>query len=215
MSSIQLSRIHYPVTNLGFGTRIGIWFQGCAVRCRGCVSVDTWPSRPETAVDVSWILETIAPQLVQADGVTISGGEPTDQPEALAELLRGIRMSAGPNHDVLVYTGRSATAALSLAPVIATYCDALVAGPFEQDLASPSSGLRGSTNQVVACLSALGTSRYADADLRYSAQRQEIGLHVDEDSVWLVGIPPSGDLAQLEVMLDAQGVHLRRKSWLT
>ena len=39
---LYLSRIHFPVTTLGPGRRIGIWFQGCSIRCKGCVSADTW-----------------------------------------------------------------------------------------------------------------------------------------------------------------------------
>lgn len=39
---LYLSRIHFPVTTLGPGNRIGIWFQGCSIQCQGCVSVDTW-----------------------------------------------------------------------------------------------------------------------------------------------------------------------------
>ena len=39
---IALSRIHFPVTTLGPGRRIGIWFQGCSIRCPGCISMDTW-----------------------------------------------------------------------------------------------------------------------------------------------------------------------------
>lgn len=37
-----LSRLHFPVTTLGPGRRIGVWFQGCSIRCAGCISRDTW-----------------------------------------------------------------------------------------------------------------------------------------------------------------------------
>ncbi|HAU1321526.1 TPA: radical SAM protein, partial [Legionella pneumophila] len=39
---IYISRVHFPVTTLGPGHRIGIWFQGCSIRCPGCISTDTW-----------------------------------------------------------------------------------------------------------------------------------------------------------------------------
>ncbi|WP_461325238.1 4Fe-4S cluster-binding domain-containing protein [Bradyrhizobium diazoefficiens] len=39
---ISVSRIHFPVTTLGPGRRLGIWFQGCSIRCPGCISMDTW-----------------------------------------------------------------------------------------------------------------------------------------------------------------------------
>jgi len=85
-----LSRMHFPVTTLGFGRRVGIWFQGCSIQCPGCVSRDTWAfGRGETSVESA--CETIDPWLKEADGVTISGGEPFDQPMALAALLGWLR----------------------------------------------------------------------------------------------------------------------------
>ena len=39
---IGLNRVHFPVTALGPGRRVGIWLQGCSIRCPGCMSLDTW-----------------------------------------------------------------------------------------------------------------------------------------------------------------------------
>ena len=39
---VAISRLHFPVTTLGPGRRLGIWFQGCSIQCRGCISIDTW-----------------------------------------------------------------------------------------------------------------------------------------------------------------------------
>ena len=43
---IAINKAHYPVTVLGPGQRIGIWFQGCRIHCPGCVSQDTWAADP-------------------------------------------------------------------------------------------------------------------------------------------------------------------------
>ena len=68
-----------------------MWFQGCSIRCRGCVSRDTWEFRGDAWVEVdrlvAWIHSLDRDRL---DGVTVSGGEPFDQPDALAALLDGI-----------------------------------------------------------------------------------------------------------------------------
>ena len=45
----------------------------------------------------------IYPWLEEADGITISGGEPFDQPEALIHLLAQIRSKT--SIDILVYSG--------------------------------------------------------------------------------------------------------------
>jgi anaerobic ribonucleoside-triphosphate reductase activating protein len=67
-----LSRVHYPITTLGHGRRVGIWFQGCSRHCPGCVSADTWtPGLGETTVEE--LLVAMKPWLVEADGVTITG----------------------------------------------------------------------------------------------------------------------------------------------
>jgi anaerobic ribonucleoside-triphosphate reductase activating protein len=89
-TEIAISRIHFPVTRLGPGRRVGIWVQGCSIRCPGCISVDTWV-RGRGRADVSEVLEAIAPWMSTAEGFTISGGEPFDQPDALASLLAGIQ----------------------------------------------------------------------------------------------------------------------------
>ena len=39
---IRLNKAHYPVTALGPGRRIGLWLQGCALACPGCISQDSW-----------------------------------------------------------------------------------------------------------------------------------------------------------------------------
>lgn len=94
--------MHFPVTTLGPGQRLGIWFQGCSIRCSGCISADTWgPGR--TVVDVASLLEQVAPWLHEADGITISGGEPFDQFDALLQMLVGLRQRTAA--DILVYSG--------------------------------------------------------------------------------------------------------------
>src|SRR3954471_7332041 len=87
MTAIALSRLHFPVTTLGLGRRVGIWFQGCSIRCPGCISVDTWdPALGQTKMtDIARQLEGWAEA---ADGLTVSGGEPFDQPSALEALVR-------------------------------------------------------------------------------------------------------------------------------
>lgn len=216
--SIAISRLHHPVTSLGYGTRAGIWFQGCTIMCHGCVSRDTWPARESALTTVELVLDWLAGR-GEIDGVTISGGEPTDQPEALRALLRGIAaLSAGrgTRMDVLLYSGRTTDVIDRTLPWLRGAVDALVTGPYVEELAGVEA-LRGSANQEVVATSELGVERYGtDAiDPRYAPQRAQMDVEVDGDSIWLVGIPRPGDMPRLREKLAGRGVRIRRTSWLS
>ena len=104
MEEIHISRLHFPVTTLGPGHRVGIWFQGCTIRCNGCIAVDTW--QQETGqTTVESVIDLVGQWSNDADGITITGGEPFDQSSALIALLRMLKKLRV--RDVLVYTGYS------------------------------------------------------------------------------------------------------------
>ena len=83
---VNLSRLHFPVSSLGYGQRVAVWFQGCSLQCPGCVSRDTWEHGLGT-MPLERLVEQIARWSDAADGLTVSGGEPFEQPDALRELL--------------------------------------------------------------------------------------------------------------------------------
>ena len=91
VTGLGVSRLHFPVTTLGPGRRAAIWLQGCSIHCPGCVSRDTWApaaSLTEVAAVADWIEDQADDGLT---GITVSGGEPLDQPEQLAALLTDLR----------------------------------------------------------------------------------------------------------------------------
>lgn len=211
---MRLSRLHYPVTTLGPGRRAGIWFQGCTIRCPGCMSVDTWPRRPDRSVPVESVLEWLTGLTAQGvDGVTISGGEPTEQPEALVELIAGIdRWRTGqarePAPDILVYSGRAPEWMAHPDAAMLHGADAVVMGPYLAEMAG-SAPLRGSDNQVIVPLTELGRQRYAPDRLPPRGRLQGVA----GDGLWLVGIPLPGQLQEIESRLNERGLHLARRSW--
>lgn len=80
----------FPVETLGPGRRLGVWFQGCALACPGCMSRHTWDAAGGRATTVGELLKSWEAALaLGAAGLTVSGGEPLAQPAALAALLRG------------------------------------------------------------------------------------------------------------------------------
>lgn len=199
---LQLSRVHFPVTTLGPGQRLGIWFQGCSIRCSGCISADTWgPGR--TVVDVATLLEQVAPWLHQADGITISGGEPFDQFDALLQMLVGLRQRTAA--DILVYSGHPLETLQPMLDQARDLIDAVISDPYLEH-AAQSLALRGSDNQRLTLLTALGRSRLADLERTSTPADKALDLMFDATgTVWMAGIPRRGDLLRLRELLRAQG----------
>ncbi len=202
MTAIALSRIHFPVTTLGPGRRVGVWVQGCSIRCPGCISADTWGhGRGMTTVEA--VVQAVGPWLEEADGITISGGEPFDQPEALLALLRALR--ARTLTDVLVYSGHPVEAIAPWLTVADGLIDALISDPYLDD-APQTLPLRGSDNQRLHLLTDLGRRRFTASEQPFRVPERRFDVMFDADGqVFLAGIPPRGDLARLRAALAAAG----------
>lgn len=196
--TLYLNRCNFPVTSLGFGRRVGIWLQGCSIGCQGCVVPETWEIRPEHTVALGTLVRAVEPWLNEADGVTISGGEPFEQPEALEVLIAEIRLrSAG---DVLVYSGFTwARLRRRFAKIVANI-DVLISEPFIAGLRD-GDRLRGSSNQQIHILTPLAQSRYTDAVLHQSFAN----VAVDGDSIRLAGVLPNGALVDIQGTLRTAG----------
>lgn len=214
MTSVRLNRLHYPVTTLGPGTRLGIWVQGCSIECPGCVSRDTWErsmAQPMAVAEVIARANLLCAGPV--DGVTVSGGEPFDQPEGLRGLLEGLRDwldgGSNPDADLLAYTGYELDDAISRAPNALAYLDAVIAGPYIALQHSPAAWW-GSSNQELVPLTDRGRSRYATPPPASGK------IQIDVDSagqVWLIGVPQPGILRKVESSLSSAGVQLKGVSW--
>jgi anaerobic ribonucleoside-triphosphate reductase activating protein len=201
---LRLSRVHFPVTTLGPGQRLGIWFQGCSIQCPGCISADTWATNLGHTT-LEGLLEQITPLFAGADGITISGGEPFEQPEALVALLSALRERT--EADILVYSGHAFE---KLSPVLQRaqgLIDALITDPFELHTAH-SRPLRGSDNQRMHLLTPLGRERFIQFERSLTGHDKSLDVMFDEDgSVWFAGIPSRGDFQRLRDLLKDEG-HL-------
>jgi anaerobic ribonucleoside-triphosphate reductase activating protein len=201
VTDVSVSRLHFPVTALGPGRRVGLWLQGCSIRCPGCISVDTWDPGVGT-MPVAEVLDRLSALASEADGLTVSGGEPFDQPDALAAVLAHWRAVAGT--PTLVFTGREfddVQAWLSNHPGLV---DALVTGPFHSDLPQ-TLALRGSDNQRIHALTAAGAAVLSYDRPACEADRR-LDIAFDEQGhAWLAGIPARGEMARLRRVLAAAG----------
>ena len=290
---IAVNRLHWPVTVLGPGRRVGIWMQGCSIGCPGCVSRDTWPALGEGAAgegspgdiisvgdlmaridalvdgasldrsDVSSDVEArgtagravsgatrwagppslelagaawpdaassfgagVGPDSagagavgrdgVAVDGVTVSGGEPLDQPEALEALLDVLRQwldgradpGAEIDTDIIVYTGYDEAAARDRCPAAFSLADAVIVGPYQAG--EPGTAWWGSGNQRLIARNEQLARRYHQA---LGQAGGEVQVSVADEGVFIIGIPRPRTLARVESKLAAAGIRLEGVSW--
>ena len=200
---IQINKVHFPVTTLGYGRRVGIWTQGCSIRCPGCVSRDTWETHAGSAIEVDMLLEGISKWLRQADGVTVSGGEPFDQPEALSFLLGRIRAEC--SGDILVYSGYSKERLFTRFSPLVGKIDVLISEPYTHDC-SDNLYLRGSDNQKISFITDLARSIYPEGiNFMEKPDRPSFDVSFDGETLWLAGIPKRGELKQFKEILLRNG----------
>ena len=201
-SRAAISRVHYPIHSLGPGSRLGIWFQGCSIRCEGCISTDTW-AEVDADIEIKDLIDRIRPWLIACEGVTVSGGEPFDQPEGLIGLVRAIKKIR--SIDILIYSGHPLERIASVLEDMEGLVDVVISDPFlvskKQTLA-----LRGSDNQRMTLLTPLGQARFGCADRVRNTEDDHLDLMMDDNgSAWMAGIPKRGDLVRLKDLLNAEG----------
>jgi anaerobic ribonucleoside-triphosphate reductase activating protein len=205
---LSLSRIHFPVSSLGPGKRIGIWFQGCSLRCPGCISTDTW-ARVTANATVADVLAICASFGDAAEGVTITGGEPSEQPAALVALLQGLSEILPTEADILLYSGRSVDELTPLVNQLAGLVDALISEPFIEH-ENQTRPLMGSDNQQLHLLTPLGERRFRPYWRLRDARDDALDFMADDEGrIWMAGIPRRGDMERLRGLVADEGVWIR------
>jgi anaerobic ribonucleoside-triphosphate reductase activating protein len=157
-------------------------------------------------LEVEELLQRVGPWLEECDGVTISGGEPFEQSDALEHLLRRIRKTSSTN--ILVFSGLPLEDIQDRHWVKDGLIDCLISDPFEAD-ASQRMYMRGSDNQRMTSLTPLGVEMFGALDRPACDGDRRLDVMFDEDGVvWLAGIPGRGDMARLGQLLLEQGTYL-------
>ena len=100
MSKLYLNAIKFNRSLVdGPGVRTVVFFQGCDLHCPGCQNPSTWDMTKGTEVDTAELADLLRKESVNKK-VTLSGGEPLMQKDALIELCGLL-----PDFDIAVYTG--------------------------------------------------------------------------------------------------------------
>lgn len=168
----------------GPGLRAVVWFQGCTLGCPGCFNPATHDPAGGCQTDTAALAADILTLRPGIEGVSISGGEPFQQPEALLDLLKRLDDSGLSRLAFTGYTLEEARA-MSLGQPILDHLDVLVAGRY---VASKrvARGLLGSANQQIH----LVTSRHFPADFSDVPSREIILHHDGSMTLSGVDLPP-------------------------
>ena len=201
--TVSVSRRSPRTTVLGPGVRAVIWVRGCPLHCEGCVAPQDLPFTGGERWSVDDLAAWLNELPTDVSGLTLSGGEPMAQAAGLSALIERVR--AGRDWSVLSYSGytlehlrRHGDAAQHR---LLEQLDILIDGPYMRhrhgDLL-----WRGSANQRVHFL----TARHVPpADDRSAG----IELHVNDDGVSWVGVPPVPDFRTgFETAMRDQGIRL-------
>ena len=170
---------------------MGIWTQGCSKHCRGCISPELQPvtGRETDEKILAEIVREIA-RKNQCRGLTVSGGDPLEQPEAMLRLLRLLRKDF---EDILVYTGFALSELQGgcVGPA-GTEClkliDVLIDGRYMEERNVPNCVLRGSDNQVIHFFNQKQKPVYSD----YMKQGRILESFVHGDETIITGILDRG-----------------------
>lgn len=184
MSNLRLGHdidaIRPSLTN-GPGWRVSLWTQGCSLRCTTrCLNPHLLSPAGGRLIAVADIIERLRrlhDAVPELEGITVLGGEPLDQPEALAELLDSahrVQLST------MLYTGQVFETLQSNGSPIVQHVlrevDILVDGPFLPEMYDDQLAWRGSRNQRILCLS----HRYArsEVEARFRSQGKAFSIQI-------------------------------------
>ena len=163
----------------GPGLRLVLWFSGCDRDCPGCFNKEAQDINNSKEYELSYILNLLQNPSQQYQGISISGGEPFYQWEALYNLLKAVKdlnEREGKNFDILVFTGYTYEELITderFAKIL-NLIDILVDGPFIQELKEGNTCyLTGSSNQRVLYLKDGKISKNASNDFDISTKAQE------------------------------------------
>lgn len=125
----------------GPGIRTVLFMQGCDLHCNGCQNKSTWDITKGEKVDIDNLINELNKKVFNKK-ITISGGEPLMQKEALIELVNKL---SDLKFDIALYTGHQKE---DVPNALIDKIKYLKTGNFIQELKTTIKPFVGSENQV-------------------------------------------------------------------
>lgn len=129
----------------GPGLRTSIYFAGCDHHCQGCHNPSTWSHKAGRDMTVDELLQYVE----KADfNVTLSGGDPIYQAKKLLPFVKRLRENG---RTIWLYTGFTIEQLHGMPDAMALfpYLEAIVDGPYIENMRDTSLRFRGSSNQRI------------------------------------------------------------------
>lgn len=186
MKTIYYSHYLTETELLGPYKRAVLWVQGCCFSCEGCIA-KSMQKGDGTPILTDKMAEIFLEQ-TQIEGITISGGEPFLQAEALSEMVTQIRKKR--NLGVIVYSGLYLKELERLAQkkeavaVFLGQIDLLIDGRYEKEQDDGRMAV-GSANQTLHFL----TSRYRGQADYYEKKGRKTEIRFAGKQMQLIGVP--------------------------
>lgn len=172
----------------GPGHRFALWVQGCSLRCPGCCNPEMFAAAGGQLLD-SEELARRALATPDLEGVSVLGGEPFEQAEAVADFCARVRAGG---LGVMVYSGYTADELRSRSePGVAALLaatDLLADGRYVREQPEPRRRWLGSANQRLHFF----TARYSPDDPRFSTPNT-VELRLENGRLTVNGWPGLAD----------------------
>lgn len=145
MAKIRVATLLFDSIVDGPGLRNVLFVQGCSHGCLGCHNPESWDPLGAQAIDTEEIIQRLLDHPTR--NLTLSGGEPFEQAEALVEIVKELKKH---QFNLWAYSGYTYERLIQGSPAqkkLLSYLDVLVDGPFILAKRSLSLLYRGSSNQ--------------------------------------------------------------------
>lgn len=184
---MYFSRLLYPVTVLGPGKRAGLWLCGCSRNCFNCANPELQEHNENNNIPISSVISLVSSLPSEVSGYTITGGEPFDQTEELAELITFLNTVTD---DILVYSGYTYNELLMRKDDNTNYIldniAVLIDGRYDENL-NFGNKLKGSENQKVYVFREKYKCIYEKLDVCSESSRQTEGFVCNDGSIITAG----------------------------
>ena len=136
----------------GPGVRHALWLQGCPLRCPGCCNPEMLSFSGGTERSITELVAELC--TVEAEGISLLGGEPFAQAEGASRLAMAVQEQG---LSVMIFTGFTLAQLRArkdpATEALLAHCDILVDGPFQSKELDTKRSWIGSSNQEMHFLS--------------------------------------------------------------